>query len=195
VPERIYLEYSQQRLAGYGIQPASLQKILQARNTTQPGGLLEEGGKNTLIDPSGSFKSPKEIGGVVVAATDTGLPIYLRDGVDIYLGYASPPLYLNYYNGRNEKGEWQRTRGITLAVQMRSGQQIANFGKQVDESINGLKKQLPEDLILARTSDQPLQVQENVDLFMKSLYEAIILVVVVALIGFWEWRSALLMAI
>ncbi|HEV8146102.1 MAG TPA: efflux RND transporter permease subunit, partial [Bryobacteraceae bacterium] len=88
VPERIYLEYSQQRLAGYGIQPASLQKILQARNTTQPGGLLEEGGKNTLIDPSGSFKSPKEIGGVVVAATDTGLPIYLRDGVDIYRGYA-----------------------------------------------------------------------------------------------------------
>jgi multidrug efflux pump subunit AcrB len=195
VPERIYLEYSQQRLAGYGIQPASLQKILQARNTTQPGGLLEEGGKNTLIDPSGAFKSPKEIGGVVVAATDNGLPIYLRDGVDIYRGYASPPLYLNYYNWRNEKGEWQRTRGITLAVQMRSGEQIASFGKQVDESLAELKKQLPEDLILARTSDQPLQVQENVSLFMQSLYEAIILVVVVALIGFWEWRSAVLMAI
>src|SRR5262249_37338168 len=31
-------------------------------------------------------------------------------------------------------------------------------------------------------------------LFMNSLYEAIVLVVVVSLIGFWEWRSALLMA-
>ncbi len=30
---------------------------------------------------------------------------------------------------------------------------------------------------------------------MKSLYEAIVLVVIVALIGFWEWRSALLMAL
>jgi multidrug efflux pump subunit AcrB len=30
---------------------------------------------------------------------------------------------------------------------------------------------------------------------MKSLYEAIILVVLIALIGFWEWRSALLMAL
>jgi multidrug efflux pump subunit AcrB len=39
-----------------------------------------------------------------------------------------------------------------------------------------------------------LQVEESIDLFMKSLYEAIILVVV-ALIGFWEWRSALLMAL
>src|SRR3712207_3525164 len=30
---------------------------------------------------------------------------------------------------------------------------------------------------------------------MKSLYEAIFLVIIVALIGFWEWRSALLMAL
>ena len=41
---------------------------------------------------------------------------------------------------------------------------------------------------MARTSDQPLQVSENIDLFMSSLYEAIVLVVLVALIGFWEWR-------
>jgi hypothetical protein len=33
------------------------------------------------------------------------------------------------------------------------------------------------------------------DLFMNSLYEAIILVVIVSLIGFWDWRSALLMGL
>ncbi|HMX29438.1 MAG TPA: efflux RND transporter permease subunit, partial [Blastocatellia bacterium] len=54
---------------------------------------------------------------------------------------------------------------------------------------------LPEDLALARTSDQPLQVKENVSLFMSSLYEAVALVVLVSLIGFWEWRSAVLMAL
>jgi multidrug efflux pump subunit AcrB len=195
VPERIFLEYSQQRLAGFGIQPVSLQKILQARNTTQPGGLLEEGGKSTLIDPSGLFKTTKEIGDVAITATDRGLPVYLRDGVDIYKGYESPPLYLNYLNVRDEKGNWRRSRAITLAVQMRSGQQIAEFGRQVDDALKDLRKRLPEDLILARTSDQPLQVKENVGLFMKSLYEAIGLVVVVAFVGFWEWRSAVLMAI
>src|SRR5262249_30971922 len=50
-------------------------------------------------------------------------------------------------------------------------------------------------LILARTSDQPRQVEENIHLFMGSLYEAIALVVLVSLIGFWEWRSAVLMAL
>src|SRR5690349_763794 len=33
------------------------------------------------------------------------------------------------------------------------------------------------------------------DLFMSSLYEAIGLVILVSLVGFWEWRSALLMAL
>ena len=58
-----------------------------------------------------------------------------------------------------------------------------------------LRTALPPDLIMARTSDQPLQVEENVHLFMSSLYEAVVLVVLVSLIGFWEWRSALLMAL
>jgi multidrug efflux pump subunit AcrB len=39
------------------------------------------------------------------------------------------------------------------------------------------------------------QVTENVNLFMNSLYEAIVLVVIIALIGFWDWRSALLMGL
>ena len=51
------------------------------------------------------------------------------------------------------------------------------------------------DVIVARTSDQPRQVEENIDLFMNALYEAIILVVFVSAIGFWDWRSALLMAL
>ena len=48
---------------------------------------------------------------------------------------------------------------------------------------------------MVHTSDQPIQVKEQIDLFMDALYEAIGLVVIVSLIGFWEWRSALLMAI
>src|SRR5262249_37535871 len=58
-----------------------------------------------------------------------------------------------------------------------------------------LSSQLPPDLILARPSDHPRQVEENIGLFLVALSEAIALVVLVALIGFWEWRSAALIAI
>jgi multidrug efflux pump subunit AcrB len=192
--EKVFLEYSQERLAAYNLESQSLQNILKARNITLPGGQLQVDDKNLTIDPSGEFKSEKEIADVVVGASQSGVPVYLRDLVEIVRSYDNPPRYLNFYNWRDANGDWQRTRAITLSVQMRSGEKIGDFGKSVDETLNELKKRLPEDLILARTSDQPLQVTESVDLFMTSLYEAIILVVLVSLVGFWEWRSALLMA-
>ncbi|MBI1762890.1 MAG: efflux RND transporter permease subunit [Acidobacteria bacterium] len=193
--ERVFLYYSQERLAAYGIQNGKLPDILNARNITLPGGQLEVEGKNLSIDPTGEFKSEKEIGDVAVGTSANGAPVYLRDLADVVRGYNSPPTFLNYYNWRDAKGEWQRTRAITLAAQMRSGEQIDKFGAGVDATLADLKKRLPADLVMARTSDQPLQVRENLDLFMNSLYEAIILVVIVSLIGFWEWRSAALMAL
>jgi multidrug efflux pump subunit AcrB len=78
---------------------------------------------------------------------------------------------------------------------MRAGQKIGDFGAAVDQRLEELRRQLPADLTFARTSDQPRQVEENIHLFMGSLYEAVALVVLVSLLGFWEWRSALLMAL
>lgn len=193
--ERIFLEYSQQRLASFGLQPGSLRQILSARNITFPGGLLEVSGKGLLIDPSGEFQTEKEIGDVILTTSPSGSPVYLRDAMDIRRAYDSPPLYLNAFTYQDSQNNWRRSPAVTLAVNMRAGQQIADFGAQVDEAMAGLKRRLPEDLVLARTSDQPLQVRENISLFMQSLYEAIVLVVLIALIGFWEWRSALLMAL
>jgi multidrug efflux pump subunit AcrB len=193
--EKVYMVYSQERLAAYNTTLAKLPDILKARNITVPGGQIDVQGKNLTIDPSGEFKSEKEIGDVVVNFSKSGAPVYLRDLFDITRGYQSPARYLNFYDWKDEKGKWQRTRAITLSVQMRSGETIGAFGKAVDEALAGMKAQLPEDLTMARTSDQPRQVEESVDLFMVSLYEAIILVVLVSLVGFWEWRSALLMAL
>jgi multidrug efflux pump subunit AcrB len=192
--ENVFLLYSQERLASYNIQPGTLENAMKGRNISTSGGQVNVEGKNVTLDPAGEFKSEDEIGNVQVR-TANGDMVYVRDLVDVVRGYESPARFQNFFNWRDNQGNWQRSRAITLSVQMRSGEQIAEFGKQVDVALDGLKQQLPEDLIYARTSDQPLQVEESIDLFMKSLYEAIILVVIIALIGFWEWRSAVLMAI
>ena len=195
LPEQIYLDYSQERLASYGLQPANLRGILNARNITLPGGALEAGAKNIIVDPSGEFTSTEEIRNVIVGSSGFGAPVYLRDLVDIRSGYQSPARYLNYYTWKDPQGKWQRTRAVTLAVQMREGEQIGQFAKDVQAKLADTERLLPADLIIAPTSDQPRQVTENVDLFMDALYEAIALVVIVSLLGFWEWRSALLMAL
>ncbi len=192
--ERVYLEYSQERLASYGIKVGMLDDVLKARNITLPGGIIESGEKNLTVDPSGEFKSEKEIGDVLVS-TPNGRRVYLRDLVTVGRGYESPARFLNFYGHREPDGTWRRSRAVTLAIQMRASQKIGDFAYSVDARLEELRAQLPADLVLARTSDQPRQVEENIELFMGSLYEAVALVVLVSLVGFWEWRSALLMAL
>ncbi|PYV75953.1 MAG: AcrB/AcrD/AcrF family protein [Acidobacteria bacterium] len=195
LPQVVYLEYSQDRLAEYGLQPAALGQVLRARNIIAPGGAFETGQRQIIINPSGQFESRDAIGEVAVAKTSAGSPVYLRDLVKIFPGYQAPATYLNYYTWLDSTGQWQRSRAVTLAIYMRDQQQIANFGLSVDEKLAQLKQILPTDLIIAHTSDQPLQVKENIHLFLRALMEAIILVVGVSLIGFWEWRLALIMAL
>ena len=193
--EQIYLDYSQQRLAQYGYDPSKLKDVLGAQNITLPAGQLEVGPTNLTINPSGLFGSAQDIGDVVIGVSASNSPVYLRDLVDISRAYQSPPTFLNYLTWRDAHGKWIRSRAVTLAVYMRDGQQIDLFGRHVSEKLESVKRYLPDDLIMVHTSDQPIQVKEQIDLFMDALYEAIGLVVIVSLIGFWEWRSALLMAI
>jgi multidrug efflux pump len=193
--QAVYLDYSQEKLAASGFQPAKIRDILGARNITLPGGAIQAGSGSIILDPSGQFQNAQEIGSVIVSKSESGDPVYLRDLVQISQGYRSPPQYLNYYTWADKNGEWHRSRAITLAIYMRPGEQIGEFGRNVDEELAQLRRLLPQDLVIARTSDQPLQVRESIDLFMEALYEAIVLVVLVALIGFWEWRSAVLMAL
>ena len=79
-------------------------------------------------------------------------------------GSVSQLLYVADANGR-----WQRSRSITLAIYMRDRKQIARFGQSVNSKLSELRQILPADLILAHTSDQPLQVYENIHLFMRAL--------------------------
>ncbi|MBU1229726.1 MAG: efflux RND transporter permease subunit [Proteobacteria bacterium] len=193
--EAVYLNYSQERLAAYGFGPWRIKEALAARNIRQGGGVVEAAGKSMLVDPSGEITSETELGGVAVGRARNGALTYLRDMVDIERGYVSPASKLHYHIGRDAAGQWARMPAVTLAITMRNGEQIGAFSKAVDATLSRVKKRLPADLVFSRTSDQPRQVADKVGLFTTSLYEAILLVVLVAFVGFREWRSALLMAL
>src|SRR5262245_14180101 len=109
--EMVYLEYSQERLASYGIKVGMLDDVLKARNITLPGGIIESGDKNLRVDPSGEFKSEREIGDVLLS-TPNGRRVYLRDLVTVARGYESPARFLNFYGHREADGTWRRSRAV-----------------------------------------------------------------------------------
>jgi len=172
-----------------------LKSILQARNISgAAGGQETQPGAQVNVQASGEFKTAKEIGDVPVTQMN-GAPVYLRDLVNIVRTYESPPTYLTYLTYQDDKGNWIRARSNIVSVQMRPGLNINDFAVSVDKALDEILPSLPKDLIIRKTSNQPEQVKEGVGLFTKCLAEAVVLVVVVSLIGFWEWRSALLMAL
>jgi multidrug efflux pump subunit AcrB len=195
IEEQVEARYSQHRLAALGIVPGTLSGILQSRNTTLPAGTLDAGGRDLALEQTGEFRTLSDIDTAVFTLAANGTPLYLRDLGSVHRGYQHPARFLSYYTWRDEQGRWQRGRAITISTEMKKGEQIDRFDAAVGARIAEIRRALPADLVIGRTSDQRRQVREKLDLFNRSLWEAVILVVVVSFVGFWEWRSALLMAL
>ena len=193
--EQVELLYSQDRIAGYGVVPAVIPTVLHQRNTTIPAGTLNAGGRNVELEQTNEFRTLTDIDSTAIGQAGNGTLLYLRDLGIARRGYQHPARFLSFYTHKDADGGWRRKRAITVSVEMRKNDQIDRFGTAVGERIDEVRRSLPQDLVVGITSDQKRQVLEKIDLFNRSLWEAVVLVILVSLIGFWEWRSALLMAI
>jgi multidrug efflux pump subunit AcrB len=193
--EQIEIQAAQNRLAAFGVPPPALPGIVQDRNTTLPAGTLSTGGRDLEIEQTGEFRTLDDINGVVLTQGTNGTPLYLRNLATARRSYQHPARLLSSYTWRDPSGHWQRGRAITISTEMKKGEQIDQFGTAVQARLAQIQRSLPPDLVIGTTSDQKRQVREKLDLFNRSLIEAIVLVVLVSLVGFWEWRSALLMAL
>jgi multidrug efflux pump subunit AcrB len=195
IEEQIEARYSQNRLAALGVVPAAIRGVLQSRNTTLPAGTVNAEGRELALEQSGEFRTLADIDTVVFTQTANGTPLYLRDIGSVHRGYEHPPRLVSYYTWRDPRGRWLRGRAITLSAEMKKGEQIDRFGTAVHARVAEVRRSLPPDLVIGTTSDQQRQVREKLELFNRSLWEAVLLVVLVSFVGFWEWRSALLMAL
>jgi len=214
--ERVWLSYSGQRLAQFGIAPQSIVGLIQQRNINIPGGRFELPQQNVVVRPTGAYTSADEIGETVMAVSADGYPLYLRDLVEITRGYEDPASVMNYQTSKVERGQaseqagasnapaekgkvpqdydLQTGRAITISVRQVKGTNIADFDRDMVAAMTDLKQALPADLRLERTSNEPQEVREKIVSFDRNLIEAVVIVVLVSLV-FMEWRSALLVAI
>ncbi len=196
IPEQVRLTYTEDRVGESRIAPQLIQQALARRSTPLTAGSVDTGARSINLVNDADLQSEQQIADVLVPSATAGQPAArLQDLFSVERGYENPAHFMNFHSWRDPQGHWQRSRAITLDIQMRSGEQIDRFSKQVDKELARVRTQLPGDLVIHRTSDQPLQVADNLRLFMGSLGEAIVLVVLVSWLGFWEWRSALVMAL
>ncbi len=193
VDESVYLYMSGRRVGSSALDLQGLAKRLAARNLDVPGGSFELIGQSLTVKPTGKLGGPADLGDIVVGIHD-GSPVYLRDLAEVVRGYDDPPRKLNFRTVKADSGALTTTRAITLAVRQVKGTQVQDFSRDVDATLASLSGLIPDDLQIERTSNEPEQVRLKINEFIDCLVEAIVIVVVVALL-FMEWRSALIVAL
>jgi multidrug efflux pump subunit AcrB len=170
--ERVYVEFSTERLAGLGINRAALIAALQSQNAVTPAGEVQTGDEKILVRVSGAFQSEKDILAINFVANDRIIP--LSDIAKVTRGPADPAQPIFRVNGKE---------GIGLAIAMRNGGDILALGRNAAQAMEEIKAKLPVGIEPSLVADQPVTVEHAVDDFMEALWEAIAIVLGVSLLS------------
>nr|WP_210276870.1 efflux RND transporter permease subunit [Rhizobium sp. BK275] len=181
--EAIYLEFSTRKIAALGLNQQSVIETLQAQNAVTQSGFVDAGPERIALRVSGQFTSEESLKSINLRVNDRFFP--LTDIATIKRGYVDPPSALFRYNGQP---------AIGLAIGMKTGANLLEFGEALDKEIEQVTADLPVGVDVERVSDQPAVVDEAVSGFTRALFEAIVIVLAISFISLGV-RAGLVVAI
>ncbi|MBB3308407.1 multidrug efflux pump subunit AcrB [Rhizobium sp. BK196] len=181
--EAIYLEFSTRKIAALGLDQQAVIDTLQAQNAVTQSGFVDAGPERIALRVSGQFTSEESLKAINLRVNDRFFP--LTDVATIKRGYVDPPSALFRYNGQP---------AIGLAIGMKTGANLLEFGEALDKEIEQVKADLPIGVDVERVSDQPAVVDEAVSGFTRALFEAIVIVLAISFISLGV-RAGLVVAI
>ena len=170
--ERIFVEFDTATLAGLGFDPATLVAALRAQNVVRPTGTLNTDSERILLQVSGAFRSEADLLDVNFAVGERMLR--LGDVAQVRRGFADPPQPLFRVNGQEALG---------LAIVMREGGDILALGDNIKATMAEIVADLPIGIEAVRVADQPVTVDEAINDFTTSLWQAIAIILAVSFVS------------
>ena len=166
--EKIFIEISNIKLATLGVDGNAIIAAMQAQNAVTPGGAFETATDKIFVRATGAFQNVDAIKNFTLRAN--GRNFKIGDIATVTRGYVDPPFSRMRYKGQPALG---------IGVSMRANGDIIDLGKHLDASLAKLEATLPVGLELHRVNDQPRAVASSVREFVRSLAEAVIIVLAV----------------
>ena len=179
--EEIAVNIDNDRLSAYGVNSTMMTFDYQTAAMQTISGKFKSDYINAPIHIEGKLSTEEEIKDRIVWSAPTGQTIRLKDIATVERKYKSPTSYVEY-NGE---------KALVLSIEMRSGNNIVSFGKDIDKIVSKFSKTLPESVSITKISDQPKVVDTSVWAFVRDLVIAMIVVILVMLILF-PLKSALI---
>ena len=170
--ENIYVYVNYAKLNEYNIKPAAVFAVFQMQNAYNYAGDLDNGKLVLPVHLPPRYNSEKELEQQIIYSDPEGNIIRLKDVARIERKFEDPTNYI-----RNNKNN-----ALLLSLEMQNGNNIVQFGKEVEEILAQFKKKTSADVEINVISNLPEAVDNSISHFMKEFLIAIVAVIIVTML-------------
>ena len=180
---RIWLDPG--KMAKYSLMPSDISAVLSEQNLEAPTGTLGAESDNTfryVLKYRGRYEQVTDYENMVIRAESDGSVLRLKDVASIELGERSYD-YVGLVNGHP---------GTTLMISQTSGSNANEIIKAIDKEIEKIREELPKGLEIVDLMSTKDFLDASIKNVIKTLFEAILLVILVVFVFLQSLRSTII---
>ena len=180
---RIWLDPG--KMAKYGLVPKDISAVLAEQNMEAPTGTLGAESENTfryVLKYRGRYENVVDYENMVIRAESDGTVLRLKDVASIELGERSYD-YVGMVNGHP---------GSTISISQTSGSNANEIITQIDKVVEEIRADLPKGLEIVDLMSTKDFLDASIKNVIKTLFEAILLVILVVFIFLQSFRSTII---
>lgn len=170
--EKIYVNVKPEMLNEYNIKSLTLLGSYMPNGMVNYAGTLKDGKYNLAVHLPQNFESEKDLADQIVYSDPKGNVVRLKNIATIERRYEDPDNYIRQ-NGK---------KTILLSLEMQTGNNIVEYGADVDKAIETFRKNTSSEIEVSKISELPKYVDESVSNFMHEFLIAIIAVIFVTML-------------
>ena len=172
-------------MARYGLVPSDVSAALSSQNIEASTGAIGENSDNAFqytLRYKGRLSTEEEFGEIVIRAYEDGRVLKLKDIADIQLGA------LSY----NYEGRVKGAPGVSCMINQTAGSNANEIIKEIDAYLETVKADLPKGVELVDIMSTKDFLDASINEVIKTLFEAILLVVLVVYVFLQSPRSTII---
>ena len=182
---RIWLDPN--KVAALGLSPAQITAAIREQNQQAAAGSLGaqpsgEAEFQLLINVKGRLSTEEEFGNIIIKVGDNGEVSYLKDVARIELG-ASTYALRSLLNNKD---------AVAIPIFQASGSNAIQISDDVRAKMAELSKSFPDGLAYDIVYDPTVFVRGSIEAVIKTLLEALVLVVLVVVLFLQTWRASII---
>jgi len=176
------------KLASLGITPQDIQKAIQEQNAQSPAGRIgaEPAPKGTEsqfnVRALGLLKDPKEFGEIIIRSNPDGSQVKVKDVARVELGAQTYDL----------RARLKKSPAGAVGVYLAPGANALETAKNVRKILEEAQKRFPPDMAYDITLDTTLPIKASMNEIVHTLFEAVILVLIVVYVFLQSFRATII---